>query len=135
MSFSVANYLSKDLTHKSLNSINRACFNTHNCQPDCYKAGFFVLIIFFSKDKYCLYGLTEGIAYFGLFCNFIFLILFNLIKHRTANFIIFFFSVKITCGGPLLILYNHIIIRETGSKKALYFLHNETPKLSSSKVF
>ena len=38
-------------------------------------------------------------------------------------------------GGPLLILYNHIIVRETGSKKALYFIHNETPKLSSSKVF
>ena len=44
-------------------------------------------------------------------------------------------SGTVTCRGPLLILYNHIIIRETGSKKALFFNHNETPKLSSSKVF
>ena len=35
----------------------------------------------------------------------------------------------------MLLTVSNFPVRETGSKKALYFIHNDTPKLSSSKVF
>ena len=41
--------------------------------------------------------------------------------------------VEKQCSSPLTV--SNFSVRETGSKKALFFIHNDTPKLSPPKYF
>ena len=75
-------------------------------------------------------------------CCFFPYIYFNLIKHRTASFIVFVFFKKLSLlllssseMQRMFLTVSNFPVPETGSKKALFFIHNDTPKLSLPKYF